>query len=314
MKILITGVAGFIGSHLAEALIGQGHQVVGIDNFMDYYPRRFKEKNLEGLRSQPAFEFIEADLLDTDLVALVKPLDSVVHLAAQAGVRASWGENFRTYSDNNILATQQLLEACRGEGIKKFVYASSSSLYGDTDDLPMREESVLSPVSPYGVSKAAGEYLAYLYHKNFGVPTVALRFFTVYGPRQRPDMAFHRFCKAILQQEPLIVWGDGEQSRDFTFIGDIIQGCLRALEAGRAGNVYNIGGGSRHTLNEILEALHRISGRPVRVDYQPVQKGDVRHTSASLEKIKKELGYDPQVSMLEGLEREWEWVRELYSQ
>jgi len=312
MKILITGAAGFIGSHLAEALIGQGHQVVGIDNFLDYYPRRLKEKNLEGLRSRTGFDFIEADLLETDLVALVKPLDGVVHLAAQAGVRASWGENFRTYSDNNVLATQQLLEACRGEGIKKFLYASSSSLYGDTNDLPMREESVLRPVSPYGVSKAAGEYLAYLYFKNFGVPTVSLRFFTVYGPRQRPDMAFHRFCKAILRQESLIVWGDGEQSRDFTYISDIVQGCLLALEAGRDGNVYNIGGGSRHTLNEILDALHRITGRPVRVDYQSVQKGDVRHTSASLEKIKQELGYNPRVSMSEGLEREWEWVKDLY--
>ena len=249
---------------------------------------------------------------ETDLVGLVKPLEGVIHLAAQAGVRASWGENFRTYSDNNVLATQRLLEACRGEGIKKFIYASSSSLYGDTDDIPMREESILRPVSPYGVSKAAGEYLAYLYFKNFGLPTVALRFFTVYGPRQRPDMAFHRFFKAGMEGKPLVVWGDGEQSRDFTFIDDIVQGCRRALEAGRDGSVYNIGGGSRRTLNEILEAMRRITGKPLEVTYQPVQKGDVRHTGASLEKIKKELGYDPQVSMMEGLEREWEWISALY--
>ena len=312
MNILITGAAGFIGSHLAEALVEQGHRVKGIDNFMDYYPRWMKEKNLERLRSGSRFEFLEADLLETDLVALVRSVEAVIHLAAQAGVRASWGENFRTYSDNNVLATQKLLEACRGEGVNKFLYASSSSLYGDTDDLPMREESVLRPVSPYGVSKAAGEYLAYLYHKNFGVPTVSLRFFTVYGPRQRPDMAFHRFFKAALEEKPLIVWGDGGQSRDFTFISDIVQGCLRALEAGQDGSVYNLGGGSRRTLNEVLEAMRRITGKPLKVNYQPVQKGDVRHTGASLEKIKTELGYNPQVSMMEGLEREWEWVRGLY--
>ena len=312
MKILITGAAGFIGSHLAETLLAQGHQVVGIDNFLDYYPRSMKEKNLAGALTHSGFEFIEADLLETDLVSLVKPLAGVIHLAAQAGVRASWGENFRTYSDNNILATQKLLEACRGEGINKFVYASSSSLYGDTEDLPMREESVLRPVSPYGVSKAAGEYLAYLYHKNFGVPTVSLRFFTVYGPRQRPDMAFHRFFKAGMEGKKLVVWGDGEQSRDFTFIDDIVQGCRLALENGRAGTVYNIGGGSRRTLNEILEAMRRITGLPMEVTYQPVQKGDVRHTSASLDKIRTELGYNPQVSMVAGLEREWQWLRELY--
>jgi nucleoside-diphosphate-sugar epimerase len=312
MKLLITGAAGFIGSHLAETLLAQGHRVIGIDNFLDYYPRWMKEKNLEGVRTKPGFEFIEADLLETDLVGLVKPLEGVIHLAAQAGVRASWGENFRTYSDNNVLATQRLLEACRGEGIKKFIYASSSSLYGDTDDLPMREESILRPVSPYGVSKAAGEYLTYLYYKNFGLPTVSLRFFTVYGPRQRPDMAFHRFFKAGMEGKPLVVWGDGEQSRDFTFIDDIVQGCGRALEAGRDGSVYNIGGGSRQTLNEVLEAMRRITGKSLEVNYQPVQKGDVRHTGASLEKIKMELGYNPQVSMMEGLEREWEWVRALY--
>ena len=313
MKLLITGAAGFIGSHLVETLLAQGHQVIGIDNFLDYYPRWMKEKNLEGVRNQRGFEFIEADLLETDLVSLVKRLEGVIHLAAQAGVRASWGENFRTYSDNNVLATQRLLEACRGEGIKKFIYASSSSLYGDTDDLPMREESILRPVSPYGVSKAAGEYLAYLYYKNFGLSTVALRFFTVYGPRQRPDMAFHRFFRAGREGKPLVVWGDGEQSRDFTFISDIVQGCLRALEAGRDGAVYNIGGGTRRTLNEILEAMRRITGKPMEVNYQPVQKGDVRHTGASLEKIKKELGYNPQVSMKEGLELEWEWVQDLYN-
>ena len=313
MRLLITGAAGFIGSHLAETLLAQGHQVTGIDNFLDYYPRWMKEKNLEGVRTKPGFEFIEADLLETDLVSLMKRLEGVIHLAAQAGVRASWGENFRTYSDNNVLATQRLLEACRGEGIKKFIYASSSSLYGDTDDLPMREESILRPVSPYGVSKAAGEYLAYLYYKNFGLPTVALRFFTVYGPRQRPDMAFHRFFRAGMEGKPLVVWGDGEQSRDFTFISDIVQGCLRALEAGRDGGVYNIGGGTRRTLNEILEAMRRITGKPMEVNYQPVQKGDVRHTGASLEKIKKELGYNPQVSMKEGLELEWEWVQDLYN-
>ena len=212
----MTGAAGFIGSHLSEYLKRKGSKVVGIDNFMDYYPRFIKESNIADLRREENFEFIEASLLEVNLEKLLEGIDGVFHQSAQAGVRASWGENFKIYTDNNILATQKLLEACRQSRVKKFVYASSSSVYGDTKDLPMRESSLPCPVSPYGVSKLAAEHLCWLYYKNFGVPAVSLRYFTVYGARQRPDMAFHRFFRWALESKPLEVYGDGRQSRDFT--------------------------------------------------------------------------------------------------
>ncbi|MDP2604719.1 MAG: NAD-dependent epimerase/dehydratase family protein, partial [Deltaproteobacteria bacterium] len=215
MKSLITGVAGFIGSHLAEKLLSLGHQVVGIDKFLNNYPRDFKERNHAGFKSHPNFLFLEEDLLRLDLGALLRDVDYVFHLAALPGVRASWGAEFARYSENNIMATQLLLEACKNLPLRKVVYASSSSVYGDTDDLPMREEGITRPVSPYGVSKLAAEHLCYLYWKGYGVPTASLRFFTVYGPRQRPDMFFHILMRAVLRGEPVPLYDDGEQSRDF---------------------------------------------------------------------------------------------------
>jgi nucleoside-diphosphate-sugar epimerase len=311
MKALVTGAAGFVGSHLCEHLVKKGLGVVGIDNFMDYYHRSIKEANIAGLRKDQNFEFIEASLLEADLRELLNGVDAVFHQSAQAGVRASWGQTFKIYSDNNILATQMLLEACKQTRVKKFVYASSSSVYGDTKDLPMRESSLPCPVSPYGVSKLAAEHLCLLYCKNFGIPAVSLRYFTVYGPRQRPDMAFHRFFRWAMEDEPLTVYGDGQQSRDFTHVDDIVEANWLALEKASPGEVFNIGGGSRITLNQVIEIIKEIAGREIEVDYRSKQKGDVRHTVADMTKAKEKLGYKPRVSIQDGLKTEYEWIKNL---
>jgi nucleoside-diphosphate-sugar epimerase len=309
MKSLVTGAAGFIGSHLCEYLIEKGFEVLAIDNFMDYYPRSIKEASIADLRKNQNFELVEASLLQVDLTELLDGVDVIFHQSAQAGVRASWGQSFKIYTDNNILSTQMLLEACRESPVKKFVYASSSSVYGDTKDLPMRESSLPCPVSPYGVSKLAAEHLCLLYYNNFGIPAVSLRYFTVYGARQRPDMAFHRFFKWALEDKPLKVYGDGEQSRDFTHVHDIVEANWLAFEKAQPGEVVNIGGGSRITLKEVIEMMEEIVGRELEVHYQGVQKGDVRHTLADMTKAKEKLGYKPKVSIEDGLRTEYEWIR-----
>ena len=312
MKALVTGAAGFIGSHLSEYLVKKGFQVVGIDNFMDYYPRSIKEANIVDLRRDKNFQFVEANLIEVDFGKLLKGIDVVFHQSAQAGVRASWGKTFKIYCDNNILATQMLLEACRESPVKKFVYASSSSVYGDTKDLPMRESSLPCPVSPYGVSKLAAEHLCFLYYKNFGIPTISLRYFTVYGARQRPDMAFHRFLRWALENQPLKVYGDGEQSRDFTHVDDIVEANWLAFEKGLPGEVFNIGGGSRITLNGVIEIIMEIAGRELEIDYEAKQKGDVRHTMADMTKAKEKLGYKPKVLIQDGLKTEYDWIKGLF--
>jgi len=307
----VTGAAGFIGSHLSGSLIQKGFDVVGIDNFTDYYPRTIKETNITQLRGGNNFEFVEASLLEVDLAKLLDGVEVVFHEAAQAGVRASWGQNFKIYSDNNILATQMLLEACCRSPVKKLIYGSSSSVYGDTPDLPMKESSLPCPVSPYGVSKLAAEHLCFLYYKNFGIPAVSLRYFTVYGPRQRPDMAFHRFFKWALKNETIRVYGDGQQTRDFTYIDDIVEANLLALEKGAPGKVYNIGGGSRISLERVIQIISEITGRQLKVDYQEKEKGDVRHTMADTTRAQRELHYSPKVSIREGLQAEYEWIKGL---
>ncbi len=308
---LVTGVAGFIGSHVAERLIERGDSVRGVDCFTNYYAKSLKEKNLSALLESPGFVFDELDLSSADLSAVLEEVDAVCHLAAQAGVRASWGRNFGTYLDCNIAATQRLLEACKGRSLARFVYASSSSVYGDTEDLPMRERGATCPVSPYGVTKLAAEHLAVLYHRNYGLPTVSLRFFTVYGPRQRPDMAFRRFISETLAGRPIEVYGDGKQTRDFTFIDDIVDGVVRALADGPPGEVFNLGGGSRVTLNEALDTLERVMGRKIERHHKAPQKGDVRDTLADNSKARAELGFAPLVGLEEGLAREFEWLRSL---
>ncbi len=314
MRCIVTGVAGFVGSHLAERLLAEGHKVCGVDAFVDYYPRHIKEGNLERVRSSNQFTFIEGNLLDIDLSALLEGADWVFHQAAQAGVRASWGREFSRYVDCNVLATQRLLEASlHVKSVQRFVYASSSSVYGDTSTLPITEAVMPRPISPYGVTKLAAEHLCTLYHHNFGLPTVSLRYFTVYGPRQRPDMAFHRFCKAILEGEPVHVYDDGHQTRDFTYISDIIEANMRAARAGAAiGQVMNIAGGSRVTLHDVMRLLQEIHGSPFDIVFREKQHGDVRHTFADTSLAEQLIEYRPCVALRQGLFEEFKYVASLY--
>ncbi|HOJ22630.1 MAG TPA: NAD-dependent epimerase/dehydratase family protein [Armatimonadota bacterium] len=309
MHCVVTGAAGFIGSHLCEALLAGGHTVIGIDVFTDYYPRAQKERNLAGLRGRPGFTFVEGDLREVDLPRLLEGAEWVFHQAAQAGVRASWGDYFSTYTAHNVLATQMLLEAVRKMPVRKLVYASSSSIYGDAERAPTPEETIPQPVSPYGVTKLAAEHLCFAYARNFNVPAVALRYFTVYGERQRPDMAFHRFLRMALSGEPVPVYGDGLQSREFTYVSDVVKANLLAAEHGRPGTPYNIGGGSQVTVAEVLDLMGELLGRPVARQMLPAQPGDVRRTQADITRARTELGYEPTVGLREGLRRELEWLR-----
>jgi nucleoside-diphosphate-sugar epimerase len=311
VKSLITGVAGFIGSHVAQKLLQDGHDVMGVDKFLDNYPRNFKETNLAALAQHPRFSFLKEDLLLLDLRQLLNDVNYVFHLAGQPGVRSSWGEDFAKYTENNIRATQMLLEAAKGSKLAKFVYASTSSVYGDTDDLPMREDGRTRPVSPYGVSKLAAEHLCYLYWTAYGVPAVSLRFFTVYGPRQRPDMFFHILMRGLLRQEELPLYDDGEQTRDFTFWSDIVDGILAAAFYPHSGEVFNLAGGTEITLLNAIAIIEKISGRKAKLKRFDRQKGDVRHTHASIEAAKAKLGYLPRVELEDGLVREWDWIKQL---
>jgi len=308
MKSLITGVAGFIGSHLAEKLLAAGHQVVGVDSYLDNYPRRFKEQNLARFIDHANFTFIESDLLELDLPAQLSGLSYLFHLAGQPGVRSSWGKEFSRYTENNIAATQLLLEAAKGAKLSKFVYASTSSVYGDTDDLPMREEGGTRPVSPYGATKLAAEHLCHLYCRAFGVPTVALRFFTVYGPRQRPDMFFHILMGALLRSEEVPLFDDGEQTRDFTYCDDIVDGIVSAALYPGQGEIFNLGGGSEVSLLDAIHLVEKVSGRQAKLKRSGRQLGDVRHTSARLDQARNKLGYDPKVGLEQGLAAQWQWI------
>lgn len=312
MKCLVTGVAGFVGSHLAERLDELGHQVTGIDCFLDYYPRAVKERHLRSLRSRPTVDLRDDDLSRADLAPLLEGVDWVFHQAAQAGVRASWGRDFEIYAIHNVLATQRLLEAARDVGVRRVVYASSSSVYGDTNELPMRERSLPRPVSPYGVTKLAAEHLCWLYWRNYGLPTVSLRYFTVYGPRQRPDMAFHRFLKGALRGEEITLYDDGEQTRDFTYVADVVSANIAAAERAEGGEVFNVGGGSEVSINEVLATIEKLSGRALKVRREPRQRGDVRHTSADCSRARQAFGFRPEVPLAEGLRREWQWIQEEY--
>lgn len=313
-KNIVTGAAGFIGSHIAETLLKKGEEVIGIDEFNDYYDPFFKNKNVTFLQTYDNFELIEADIQFIDWNSLLKDVDVVYHQAAQAGVRASWGQGFRFYTERNISATQVLLEAAKdAKNLKRLVYASTSSVYGDAETLPTSELICPKPVSPYGITKLAAERLCGLYHKNFGVPFVALRYFTVYGPRQRPDMAFHKFFKAVIDDEAIPVYGDGLQTRDFTFVSDAVAANLAAATVDDAvGEIFNIGGGSRVVLKEVLETMEEIVGKPIKRNHIEKAMGDARHTAADVSKAKKILGYQPQVTLREGLTREWEWVKGIY--
>jgi UDP-glucose 4-epimerase len=308
VKVVVTGAAGFIGSHLVDALLRDGHDVLGIDAFIPYYPRAAKEINLEQARRSERFRLLEGSLLDLDLAEALDGAAQVYHLAAQAGVRASWGRDFAIYTDNNVLATQRLLEAALAAGTPRLVYASSSSVYGDTAALPLREDGPCRPVSPYGVTKLAAEHLVHLYEVNHGLPVVSLRYFTVYGPRQRPDMAFHRFLRAAREGTSVPLFGDGRQTRDFTYVDDIVRATRAAGDSGHPGRVYNVGGGERVALRDVLALIEDVTGRELRLDRQAAQKGDMRDTFADTQAARQDLAFRSSVGLREGLAREWEWL------
>ena len=309
MRVVVTGAAGFIGSHLSERLLAAGHEVVGIDSFADYYEKARKEQNLEISRSNDRFHFAAADLVDADLDPLLDGAAVVYHLAGQPGVRPSWGNLFDRYVRDNVIATQRLLEALKEVPIKRFVFAGSSSVYGDAERFPTKETALPRPVSPYGVTKLAAEHLTLLYTRNFGIPAVSVRYFTVYGPRQRPDMAFSRFMHAMTAGEDIEVFGDGEQTREFTYVSDAVDGTIKASTADVVGQIFNLGGGSRVTVNKVLATLEEISGLSVRRQSLPAAPGDPRHTGASINLARERLGWEPRVSLAEGLAKQWEWFQ-----
>lgn len=311
---IVTGAAGFIGSRLSEALLERGERVIGIDCFSDYYSLEQKRYHVTPLLAYSQFKLIEQDILDLDWSVLLDDVDVVFHQAAQAGVRASWGQKFHLYSERNLNATQVILEAAKdAPHLKRLVYASSSSIYGNAETFPTPETLCPQPVSPYGITKLAGEQMGWLYWQNFGVPVTALRYFTVYGPCQRPDMAFHKFFRAAIAGEPIGIYGDGKQTRDFTFISDCIAANLAAATVPEAvGRVFNIGGGSRVVLNDILDTMEQIIGKPIQRHYQERARGDARHTGADVTRARTILGYRPQVSLAAGLEQQWHWIRSFY--
>lgn len=303
MQALVTGAAGFIGSHIGDALLGDGSSVIGVDSFTDYYDESIKRANLSGALAHDDFELIEADLTELDLAPLVEQVDVVFHQAAQAGVRRSWGTEFSNYTRDNVAATQAVLEAVAGSRRKpRVVYASSSSVYGDADRFPTTEDDLPRPHSPYGVTKLAAEHMCRLYSANLGVHTVSLRYFTVYGPRQRPDMAFNRLCEAALGGEPFPLYGDGSQIRDFTFVADVVAANLAAAAGDVApGTVLNIAGGSHISMTEVIDHLGSLIGHEVPLRREAVQLGDVRRTGGSIERARDLLGWDPLTGVHDGL-------------
>ena len=308
---LVTGAAGFIGSTLTDRLLADGVRVTGVDLFTDYYDPALKRRNLEGALKHPSFRLLELDLGAADLAGLPE-VDVVFHQAAQPGVRASWGREFAAYTHHNVLATQRLLERYRQSKLERFVYASSSSVYGDAESYPTPESALPRPFSPYGVTKLAGEHLVLLYGRNFGLPVAALRYFTVYGPRQRPDMAFHRFCRAMLKGEPIAVYGDGKQSRDFTFIADAIEANVRAWRRAAPQGVYNIGGGSQVEVLEAIRLLEERLGVKAQLRFEERPPGDPLRTRADATRLAADLDYTTTVSIGDGLAAEAEWARTLY--
>lgn len=309
MTSIVTGVAGFVGSTLAARLLADGERVIGIDSVTDYYDPELKRANLAPLLTQPRFEFLERDIADLTH-ADVAGARHVYHLAGQPGVRRSWGSEFDAYVQSNVTATQKLLELALGmSSLDRIVYASSSSIYGNAETFPTSESALPHPISPYGATKLAAEHLCSVYAANFGLPITSLRYFTVYGPRQRPDMAFTRFLRAAAVGDRISIYGDGEQIRDFTFVDDVVEANLAAATAPVAsGSLYNVAGGSSVSVNEVLNTIREISGRELHVDYLPPANGDVRRTGGDTTHIQNELGWSPRVSLEDGLARQWQWA------
>jgi UDP-glucose 4-epimerase len=308
-RLFITGAAGFIGSHFAERCLEQGHSVLGVDSLTSYYEPELKRANVDHLRSHMSWAFLEGDLVDLDLDSLLDGIEVVFHLAAQPGVRTSWGQTFGAYVDSNVTALQRLLEASRSVALERFVFASSSSVYGDAERLPTNEKTALQPISPYGATKVLGEHLCRLYHLSYGLPTVILRYFTVYGPRQRPDMAFNKLIRAALEHEEIVIYGDGGQTRDFTFVGDAVDGTIAAATHGQPGGVYNLGGGARTSMNEVLEMIADLTGEGLNVRRVAAQAGDARDTAADTSRARAQLSFAPSRSLYEGLSEQVAWHR-----
>ncbi len=297
---LLTGCAGFVGSHLTEAVLARGDRVIGVDAFRDYYARSLKELNIAQASESDAFELVEANLEDVDFDRLVDGVDGIFHLAAQAGVRGSWGDTFGIYARDNVVATQRVFEAAIRARVR-VVWASSSSVYGDAEAYPTAEDTRPRPISPYGVTKASCEYLAGAYAASFGLDHVALRYFTVYGPRQRPDMAFSRIAQALADGSVFPMYGTGEQTRDVTFVADAVSATLAAMELAPPGSLYNIGGGSETSLNEVISVAERLTERRLRVHREAVASGDVRRTAADITRAKTELAWQPMTPIEQGL-------------
>jgi UDP-glucuronate 4-epimerase len=308
--ILVTGAAGFIGSHLTDRLLKLGHEVVGVDCFTDNYSRERKLRNLAWAKATYGFRLVRGDLLDLDLRGVLGDIDGVAHLAGEPGVRASWGSNFALYLERNVRLTERLLRAVWREGARPFVYASSSSVYGSDGGGPVTEDSSKRPASPYGLSKLAAEELVGLYARERGMPATTLRYFTVYGPRQRPEMVLARFISAAAEGRSMEIFGDGEQVREMTYVSDVVDATVAALvqTPERSPRVYNVGGGIRTTVNGLLAGIRRATGSPVEAVYGPPAEGDVRSTWADSGRAARELGYRPQVGLEEGIRAQVEWA------
>lgn len=298
---IVTGCAGFLGSHLCEALLASGHAVTGVDCFTGFYARALKERNVARLSRAPGFRLVEADIAAAPLAPLLDDVDVVFHLAAQAGVRTSFGDGFRDYLHHNVQGTQRLLEEVAGRELRAFVYASSSSVYGDQDVYPVAEDAPLRPLSPYGATKVITEQLAQAFWRSHEVPAVGLRYFTVYGPRQRPDMAFSRFLRRALGGQPLQVLGDGRQVREFTYVDDVVAATVAAAERGERGAVYNIGGGQPVSVLDAVALLEELLGRSLSIEYLDGSPGDPRRTAADITHATRDLGYVPATPLADGL-------------
>jgi nucleoside-diphosphate-sugar epimerase len=308
-RALVTGAAGFLGSTLSEALLDSGWEVVGVDAFTDNYPPERKRANLARALTHPRFRLVEADLRTAPIEPLLEGVSHVAHLAALPGVRASWGEPFRAYAEHNVVATQRLLEALRLHAVERAVVASSSSIYGLPARFPTPEDEPPRPISPYGVTKLSTEALLHAYRATFRLPVVALRYFTVYGPRQRPDMGFHGFFEAARRGTPVTIYGDGGQTRDFTYVDDAVRGTMLAMTRPAPELAYNVGGGHRITLNEVLVRMEQVTGGKIERKEIAPPPGDPRDTSADVSRARRDLGYEPQTELTEGLKRQWEWQR-----
>ena len=306
----MTGVAGFIGSHLAERLLKENFKVIGIDCFTDYYSKQIKKNNIDLYLKNKNFVLIDDDIINMDLTTILKKATFLFHEAAQPGVRSSWGDSFEVYLRNNIKVTQKILETAKNvDSLEKIIMASSSSVYGNQDGIMNEEKTIPKPFSPYGATKLAAENLGNIYFNNYNLPVCSLRYFTVYGPRQRPDMAFSRFILSALSMKNITVYGNGEQTRDYTFIEDIVEANMLLIENDVVGEIMNIGGGNVISTNKIIKLLEDISENKISIKYEEKQKGDVKHTQADISKAKKILNYKPKITLRNGLVKELDYFR-----